>query len=185
MNPDGDEEPPGGDAGRSTDAAADADVRVRELKADVEAFEETFDDLAERVDALARTADAVEARPESPSAEVDEELARAWVDLLFSHRSTDLLLADLRAEFEDLRERDGDEGVPFGEAWVLDDDFELLRIRWNAVGDVLDDCARPAWRERFGETLSTFESDLDVFEPPIDWGEVEATVEEARAALGS
>jgi hypothetical protein len=93
-------------------------------------------------------------------------------------RVNELVVADARAELADVRtwaERAGEETADIdGLADRLDD----LESRRERLGDRLDDLARPAWREQYGEALSAVEATLDEFEPPVDFGAVQAALDD-------
>jgi len=173
----------------------DPAVRFDELERDVEGVE---DSLADIDGALVDLADADE--PDKTSAEADDEdpgdgtdiggdeelePVFVWVDAALRHRLVGLLITDLRVELDGLRAW-GDRENARDEAREseLEERIDGLRNQWEALDGRLDDAARPAWRERFEDRLSAFEDDLDAFEPPIDWGEVQRTLQEHRGEIG-
>ncbi|MFC7047116.1 hypothetical protein ACFQH6_18500 [Halobacteriaceae archaeon GCM10025711] len=106
---------------------------------------------------------------------------RAWLDVAFQHRVQRLVLADVRAELADLRTWADREDIADEERTAaVESRLDDLESRLAAADDRLDDVARPEWRERFGDRLSAFEAALDGFEPPVDWADVQAAVDEHR-----
>jgi division protein CdvB (Snf7/Vps24/ESCRT-III family) len=183
---------------RLTVAANRVQGAADELQVDIEEFERwladpdvRFEAFAEELDALdgslADLADAVESVADAERGEhaVDgAEPAVAWADAALRHRSVGPLFPDLRAELADLRTWNDREGIDAADrAAELGRRLDDLHDRWRATGDRLDDVARPAWRERFGDRLSAFETTLDALEPPVDWGAVQTELDEHRAAI--
>lgn len=136
-----------------------------ELRADVEALDESIADLAGQVERLAEVADGDEV------GEVD--LATAWFDALVQHRVRGLLIEDLRWELADLEER-GAQTV------ALEGRLDDLSARRDAIGDHLNDLGRVEWLRRHAADLSALDAAFAELEPPIDWGAVEETLEEHR-----
>jgi len=164
---------------------ADPDVRYEEFEGDVDAVERSVDELAAAVDRLA--ADLAEGDDGDGEGAGDEEgntpadAAATWFDLTLRSRVIGLLLADVRAELADLRTWADREDLDHGERLdAFDARLADLDDRVVAAGDRLDDLARPDWRARFDDRLDAFGSALDGLEPPVDWGEVQATLEEHR-----
>ena len=183
---------------------------IEDLKLDVEAFEtwlgshgvrarelaEDADGLAGNVDALAGAIDELTAAIEDGSAggsdHSDAESGRepaadpglAWFDATLRQRVTSLLVADLRAELDDVRtlaDRDGiDDGDRLDE---VEDALDDLDARVEALDDRLAGLAEADWRARFEDRLTAFASGVEDLEFPIDWGEVQATLDEYRAGL--
>jgi len=151
---------------------ADADRRVEELAADVDALAESVDEL----DAAAESLAVAEADAES-----ERDAASSWAAATVRHRVASLLIADVRAELAALRtwaEREGD-APPSGIGPRLDE----IRARHEAVGERLAARADPEWTARFGDRLAALDEALDAMEPPVAWAEVEAVVEEHRPAV--
>jgi hypothetical protein len=117
--------------------------------------------------------------------EGDADPAVGWIDATFRHRAVGLLFADLRAELADLRTMAERQASADAVADVDDLDGRLaaLEDRWAALGDRLDDLARPSWHDRFDDRLTALEGALDGFEPPVDWGRVQAALDEHRAGI--
>jgi DNA repair exonuclease SbcCD ATPase subunit len=174
----------------------DEETRFDELRQDVEGVDES---LANLEGALA---DLEESDPEAkretdadsePGAEAGEreregdepEPALIWVDAALRHRLVGLLVADLETELDGLRTWTKREGSASTDLDDLAERIETVRDRWEAIDGRIDAAARPAWRERFDDQLAAFENDLDAFDPPVDWAEVQRTLEEHQAEIVS
>lgn len=159
-----------------------------DLQAELEEFETWLDSEPRRLTTLEEDVAAVEGELDDLDTAVDgvEEAADPavqWVQATVGHRVTELLVADLRAELADLRAWAG--GVD-DEARVaeIDADLDALAAGVETTGDRLDALAEPAWRERFDDELATFHAALDEVEPPIDWNELQGTVQANHPAPG-
>jgi hypothetical protein len=150
-------------------------VRFDDLAEEVDALADSVDELADVVDTVAAAAD------DDRVAALDADPAAAWVDTAFRHRVVSLLFEDLRTELDGLRAWP-DAETPERAADIADR-IDDLEARWESVGDALDDAARPEWRERFDEDLTAFDSALAVFEPPLDWNAVQATLDDYRSRI--
>jgi hypothetical protein len=129
---------------------------------EVEAAEESVDSIAETVDAL-RTAD--EPGPERR------------FDATVQTRVLDLVVADLRAEADDLRawaERDGAD-FPNGVGTRIDELAGEVTTAAEALAD------GTTLGGEFGDRLDALDAELSAVEPPVAWGLVDETVAEARA----
>ncbi|MFB6303347.1 MAG: halo transducer protein [Haloferacaceae archaeon] len=178
--------------------------RRRELAGDVDAMDGFLDDLAATTDDLAAAVedDADLANP-----------AGRWLDATMRARVAALLIADLRAELADLRawpDRNGageggdaesdvdgtdrgsnadgtDGGPPTDEVALADVAARIddLDARCARIDDRLADLARPAWRDRHDDRLSALADVLDGFEPPVDWEDVQAALDDHRLGIGA
>jgi uncharacterized protein YceH (UPF0502 family) len=179
--------------------------RAEELRTDLESFERWATDPAIRYDELAGDAEHVEGLLDGLETAIEEfdgegatvgadaeggdDLAVAWADATLQCRTVALLVSDLHAELSDLRAWPDGEPAGDGEddAAPRPADVEAriddLRSRERALRERLDALARPAWRERAGDRIDAFEGDLDAFDPPVQWGDVEAVLAEHRSAL--
>ncbi|AUV83027.1 halo transducer protein [Salinigranum rubrum] len=159
---------------------ANPEVRHDEFADELDALDGSLDDLAGAVDAVAdaRAAD-------GDDAETDTDPAVVWVDTSLRHRAVGLLFADLRTELDALREwpASGDDGTEADRVTELDGRLDDLDARWRALGDRLEGVARPAWHERYDDVLDGFEDAVDDFEPPLDWSEVQATLDAHRGRV--
>jgi chromosome segregation ATPase len=170
---------------------SDAGVRFEELDADAGHVEGLLDDLSETIDELEstaaetdearETADAGTARGTTEAA--GDDLALAWADAALRRRVLGLLVSDLRAELSALGDwADREEGATTQDGEIerrIDD----LQSREAALGERLETIASPAWRDRFGARIEAAEADLDSFDPPVQWGALQAVLEEHRSAL--
>jgi len=183
-------------AGRGPLALARAirDVKTRanrahrsadELGADVESAEAWLDDPAVRYDEFDADVDALDAfvgdAAEDAAALADgaaTDPADLWADAVLRHRVVGLLLADLRAELDDLQALPG--GSAPDRAAAAADRLDALADRREDLGDRLDDAADPAWRDRHGDRLRAAAAAFDARDPPVDWGAVHAALDEHR-----
>ena len=168
---------------------ADAERRYDGIGEELDALDESLTDLAGVVDDVTAGSDGETDAEGADGARGGDgtDPAAAWADAALRHRAVGLLFPDLRAELADLRamdERNGVDAEIRDRAAGIDARLDDLHERWRAIGDRLDDDARPAWRERYGDRVSRFEDAVDAIEPPIDWGAVQAELDEHRAALG-
>jgi len=160
----------------------DPDLRNQELGDDVDAFEGSLNELSAAIGELETlTGDGPKAAGQDVSA---QDLATTWADASLRVRLHDLLLDDLRAELDDLRawadreDLDEDDRPAGIEARLDDLDGQLAGLE-----NRLDDLARPEWREQYGEHVAAFEDALSDVEPPVQWGVVQAELEEHRSRI--
>jgi uncharacterized protein Yka (UPF0111/DUF47 family) len=178
---------------RLTTAANRAQGAADELSVDLEEFERwlsnqtvRYDEFAEEVDALEESIEELTANAEEVAEVLDaatethitlnRDPVATWFDVSLRHRAVGLLFDDLRAELATLREWPGTE--PSDRAPDLAARLDDLRTQWEAAGERLE-TSRPDER-RFTDLLDAFEEDIDAYEPPIDWSEVQETLEEYR-----
>lgn len=171
---------------------ATPDVRSEEFASELDALDEslaglagTADDLA---DAVADGTGEVAADAETKADADADDPALGWFEATLRHRAVGLLLADLRAELADLHTltvRDATAAADAdGEA--LDDleaRLDALERRWEDLDDRLDGLARRRWHERFEDRFRALDAALDPFEPPIDWTEVQAALDDVRQGV--
>ncbi len=145
----------------------DPEVRREEFDADVDAVADSVETLASTVDWLAGDAD------RSPDRVDIDDPGAGWADATVDARVTGLLVEDLRAELVDLRAL-ADDGSSFDthERRLTD-----LAARRDALVTRLDDLARPAWRETHGDRVAAATDRVDSFDPPVDWGAVQAALD--------
>jgi len=161
-------------------------VRVaHDLETELEAFEAWFRSANRRHDALV---DEVEAAEESAAAvaetveslrDADDADPERWFDAAVQTRVLDLVVADLRAEADDLRAWAHRDGAPFPDDVDarIDDLESAVAEHADALGD------RPGRDGEFGERLDALDAELEAVEPPVAWARVDETVAEARSAL--
>jgi polyhydroxyalkanoate synthesis regulator phasin len=164
-------------------------VRSEEFASELDALDESLDALAGTVDDLA---DAVAGGTDDAVADTDvdadaDDPALGWFEATLRHRAVGLLLADLRAELADLHTlaardasgttADSDDSASQDD---LDDRLDALERRWRTLDDRLDDLARRRWHDRFADHLRALDAALDPFEPPIDWTDVQAALDDVR-----
>ena len=154
------------------------DVRFEELGGDLDALADSLDRTTAGVDSIATTVAADD--PEEPVAEP----ALAWVDATFTHRVLELLLSDLEWEFDALRGWSDDAGDDVADRVAeLATRLAAFDDRIAALGERLDDIERASWTERFDEERAAFEADVGDTEPPVDWAEIQETLETHRQRL--
>lgn len=172
---------------------SDPGTRAERLDEDVDAVESMLDELKGVAEALDDAEDG--APPTLPGGETVEDPQVAWFDAALRVRVAGLLLADLRRELADLRDwadREADDrpdegagaGGEGGEEALAGVEGRLssLDVRASGLEDWLAALAEPAWRRRFGDRVTTFEHALADRQPPVDWGAVQATLEDHRSA---
>lgn len=148
----------------------DADRRVKELTADLDALAESVDEL----DDIAKIIAVDDSAPESGT-------AQTWVAAMVRHRVVSLMIADLRAELAALRtwaEREG--GTSPSE---IEPRIDEVQAKHETVGEQLSTGAEPEWHERFEDHITALDEALEAMEPPVEWAEVEAIAEEHRPAI--
>jgi predicted nucleic acid-binding Zn-ribbon protein len=183
--------------------ASDPDRRLRELEGDADAVAEALEGLAGAVDAVAAADGEGDPDPEAAADVTDPDAA--WADAGLRLRSLGLLLADVRAELDDLEtwaerarsdaERDAATGgadpdevdAHFAERAErradLADRLADLERRRDRLEARLDDLARPGRIERHGGVIDAFEAALDDHDHPVAWDEVRTDLERHRARL--
>ena len=184
------------DVRRLTVAANEAQHDADELQVDLEEFQRWLADaetrratLAEEVDALDDSLERLAAVVDELAASMDEadtevDAGTGWFDVLLRYRALEPLFSDLQRELAALTAWDEEAGGETADDLAaLGDRLDDLRERWRSGTDRLDALARPAWRARFDERLSSFDSALEKVEPPVDWAEISAALDEARAGL--
>jgi hypothetical protein len=163
------------------------DVRFEELQRDAEGVDDSLDDIEDALATLPASADPdapddTEQASGSADGAEEPEPVFVWVDAAMRHRLVGLLVDDLETELRGLRtwaDRAGNGGRGDG----LEDRISEIRDRWDDLEDRIDAAARPAWRERFADRLDSFEADLAAFEPPVDWSEVQETLQKHQAEI--
>ena len=185
---------------RLTEDANEAHRAADELTLDLESFQRWLDDPSVRYDELAEDVDALESALTDLDGVADEVAAAVerdtgaddevapdatWVDATMRIRTFDLFLADLRAELDDLRRWDRRVDATHDRGDEIEARLDALDEQLAATTERLDDCARPAWRDRYGDSLVALESALDAFEPPVVWGDVQAELETHLAAASA
>jgi len=138
--------------------------RYDEVESDIDLIEESLADLSTAVDALPAENDA-------PAAD--------WADATMRAHVLTLLASDLRAELTALRRwADREDGaIRDGLAGRIDS----VERQSSELSARLDRQADPSWRDRFGDDVAAFVDAVAEVEPPVDWAQVEATLDEHRA----
>lgn len=141
----------------------DPERRYDEFAADIDLIEESVADLTPAADALSTD---------------DRKPAADWADAIMRVRVMDLLVADLGAELAELRAWADREDGKFHAG--LTERVADIERKTTELSDTLAERAEPEWHDRFDDTLSTFEAELDGFVPPVEWNRVQETLEERR-----
>jgi hypothetical protein len=152
---------------------------INDVQHDLNAVEESLDAIAAAAEALPAADADVEADWDWADRDVDP--AVVWYDARLRVEHAAPLLTDLRAEMDDLQ-RWGEREDHF-ETWYAEsvaDDLDGAADRRTELAEDLAALARPAWTERFGDRLDSFESDLADLEPPVDWTELRTALDEHR-----
>jgi predicted nucleic acid-binding Zn-ribbon protein len=157
-------------------------VRYDELAGDLDAVEESVENLERTVDALSSAAESGDPGGALP-ADV-EDVGALWFGAVLEHRTHQFMVEDVRVELSELREwADRENGTDTDRLAEIAERLEGLAECIEAVGDDLDVVARPGWIERFAEDIATYARDLDRLDQPADWGEVDRLLGERQAAV--
>lgn len=169
--------------------ATDVQGWADEIQVDLEDFERWLGSPTHRVHILSQHVDDLETAVETLAATAADlsETADdgvAWANATIQHAALTLFVADLRSELHTVRTWPGrEETAPAGDVPEWDDisaRITALEDRLISIETTLEDTRKPAWRERYGDAVRATEQALDGVEPPVDWAEVEATVNEHR-----
>ena len=154
------------------DDLEDPESWVRNVRRDLVAVEDTLD-------AVENATEGLEAAVDDGEWTADVDPAVAWFDARLRAGVVALMVEDARFELDDLRawadRADAD--------WYPDDvadQVSTVEERQNALVARLDDLASTDWRERFADDLGAFEREMTETEPPVDWRELQATLERYR-----
>jgi len=161
-------------------------VRIaHDLETELEAFEAWLSSANRRHDALVDEVEAAEESAESvvdavaALREADEPDPQRRFDAAVQTRVLDLVVADLRAEADDLRAWAERDGVDFPDG--VDERVDDLAAAVDGSAAALAEA--PTWDDRFAERLDALDAELEAVEPPVAWARVDETVAEARTAL--
>jgi chromosome segregation ATPase len=166
------------------DVATTAQGVVRtadELAEELEEFERWLTEPDRRYDEFSEDIDLIEdsiadVKTVSAGLSADsEEPAVDWVGATMRARVLELLAADLRAEVADLQLWADREDVQFRTG--LHERVSDVEQEAGELADTLAEHAKPAWRDRFEDTLSEFEEEVAGVEPPVDWSRVQEILE--------
>ncbi|CCQ37853.1 uncharacterized protein Nmlp_3739 [Natronomonas moolapensis 8.8.11] len=161
--------------------ADDIQLELDSVEAWLETPDRRVEALTEDIDAVGESLGEIEATVETLSADgtdIGTEPAVAWAAASIQHRVAALLIADLRAELTALREWADREDTEQPSA--VEPQLDELTTRRDRVGQRLADVADPAWRTRFGDRLGSFEDELEDVELPVEWADLEETIQRYR-----
>lgn len=164
-------------------------TRYAQLEADLASLETAIEDLAGVIRDIEPPGDrSAGQEPVADSQDTadpgDGDPAVVWFDARLQHLVFDLLVADVRVEYEGLVEYADrvDEAPPPPVA--LGDRIDSLSARCADLDEELAALASEEWRERFGDQLERFEGGLAPLEPPVDWPTVQSALENVRPGGG-
>lgn len=170
-------------------------VRSRALAEDVDVVGQSVESLARAIDELeAKSAEASEdetggdaghepADGDDGPADAAGETTDAgdeWFDATLRREVASLLVADTRAELADLREMATRASADTDGLDELAQRLDELDACLGASETRLDELARPSWTARYGDRVSAAKAALSAFDPPVPWGDVQATLDEHR-----
>ncbi len=151
------------------------------LNAELEEFEDWLDDPSVRTDRLAEDVDLIEEGLESLETSLDDiqsddtvaDADRRWLDASLRQRVFALLVADLRFEHGELTEWETTIGAGETGLKTVGERIDTLETHTAELNDQLQAIARPEWPNRFADRFDAFETELDAFDPPVNWGAVQ------------
>jgi chromosome segregation ATPase len=155
------------------------EYRYEDLEADLDAIQETLTVVDEDVEALAGDENGDLEAP-----------ALSWLDATYRVRLTELLLVDVRADLDQLRQWDERDAVRSDTEDAiapadLEERIDSLERDRARLRERLDSVADPTWSQRFDDAVSSFDAALAAHEPPVDWAALQATLEEHRERVRS
>lgn len=139
--------------------------RYEGFEADLDALEDSLDDVTAAADTLEDETDTT------------VEAANRWFGAVCSHRAQGPVVRDLRAELVTIREWPGTDGDS-DRATAAADRLDDLEARWRDLETRLDEAAEPDWQDLCGEDVASLEASLADIDPPVDFGEVGAVLEQ-------
>jgi hypothetical protein len=155
------------------------EVWINDVQQDLTVVEDALDAVAAAADALPAADADVEDDWDWADRDVDPPVV--WYDATLRVAHVGVLLADLRAEMDDLQTW-GERKEEF-ETWYAEsvsEDLQTAADRRSELADRLDALARPAWTDRFSGRLADFESELADQDSPVDWVEMQAVLDAYR-----
>jgi hypothetical protein len=154
-----------------------------DLSFDAEQFESwvtrpdrRYDEFADDVEVVTESAAALETTVVSLD-DADRPAVR-WADATMRARVLSLLATDLRAELQDLRAIADRLDDPFRAD--LDAKLRAAEDRVTEAESLLAARDGPACRDELGDDVAAFESALDAFDPPVEWGTVDRLLADHR-----
>jgi uncharacterized protein YoxC len=155
------------------------EVWINDVQQDLNVVEDALDAAAAAVEALPAAEADVEDDWDWADRDVDPPVV--WYDATLRVEHVGVLLTDLRAEMDDLQAW-GERKAEF-ETWYAEsvaEDLQAAADRRSELADRLDSLARPAWTDHFGDRLAEFESEPADLDAPVDWVEMQATLDAYR-----
>jgi chromosome segregation ATPase len=144
------------------------EYRVGELDADITALAAVVEELESDADAVATS-----------SAD-----AAAWADATLRHRTAEVLVADVRAEAEMLRDWPDVEG-PLPDLDAADERIGELAGTVQAVGEALADARAALDTGAYEGITRSFEATATSVDPPVEWATLQTHLESAQDRIAS
>jgi chromosome segregation ATPase len=167
-------------------AANEVQRQADDLSNDLEGFQDWLEDDEQRREEFGEDLELVEAELDAVATDIDAlgeadaQRGRRWLDATLRRRLFELLLVDLRAEWEALRSWADQEAGSLADWDDFEARIEALEARHEALSTDLEDATDPDWRERFGDRIEAFSAAVAPADPPIDWAAVQSAFETHR-----
>lgn len=152
------------------------EVQVRQFAGDLDAIEESLSDLGETVDGIQDRRD-VESIDCDGVNEEDAKPDPVWADTLVEHRLIGLMIEDALAELADLHDWADRERLDTEPLETFEARLDTIEAEWKAIGDRLETVAAPEWWDRYEAEITAVDATIEQFDPPVDWGRVQAALE--------
>ena len=157
---------------------ATTSVRWNELEADTEALVDGVQQLANSVDQLASI---VEDGEYPPGVDEDADPGVLWFELTIAHRTKTLALDDLRTELTEFRQwESGDDVDDEDRAEDIENELSAAEQSLRNLRPRLNELADDETHKRFDQALDELDTAVTQAEPPVDWGSVQAIIDELR-----
>lgn len=151
----------------------DADRRVEELTADIDALSDSVTELADVVETLDDTA--------VDDADHESEAASRWVTAMVRHSILSVMIRDLKAEYAAVQTWAERENVtPPSE---IESKLNEVQAGHAALEGRLTERAASDWMQRFDEQLTALDEALGEMTPPVVWADVDTVVAEHRPVV--
>ena len=174
----------------ATDVQGDADA----LTIEIESFEQDLRNPDRWADELGADINALEEAIEEPlevAANVSDiegdghertDLALAWADATLQNRLQKLLIEDVTAELDALKEVVIEQGID-DRCDVIEQSLAEVESLRSDVSHRLDEVAKHSWERNHGEVINSFAQTVVEFEPPVNWAELQDELERHRERL--
>jgi chromosome segregation ATPase len=172
------------------DAQRDADslaTEIEEFEQKIRNPERWADELHEDIDAIEDSIQNLLEFPDSLVDTTDEHFEKTdssfrWADAVLRHRMQKLFIGDVRTELDALEQMLDQKATadPVDEIESRLDELEALR---GNAGHRLDEIAASSWSQDHSETIESFVRELEAFDSPVDWAELENELQRHRGQL--